>query len=174
MKQMMFMRGTVVNTYNADYPGRLQIRPLPYLKDVSVKNLPWVRPFFNEYSTVRKDTVVWLISEASDYCDFQNMYWLGPVFFQNLNQLEEVKTIIGSVDELDSIDEEAIKFNLLENGNLIYENLATGDSAYVHNTGSYIVFASNGEITLRNGSGILVMKSNGTIDFNNGNLEVLA
>jgi len=170
----------ITNNNDPVKKGKLQIRLLPEFKDIKESLLPWADPFFSIGSSTSSYSMnlpkigssVWVAVDEM----FTSFNYLFGAPFEGLFDYASVKTSLDTISELSSTTYPDINFNLMESGNIHFENSVTGDIGILHNTGSYVLFdntgkiyaTSVGDITIKDGNGNEVLTSTSGIQLKTG------
>lgn len=156
---------------------RVQIQPLPELKDVvNNSDLPWAIPFSTYGSaSIMENNLPELNSLIRVLVrkDWKRFYYLNNRFFYNIFNYTTIQNKLNSVTELTNKDYQNMQFRLYKDGGLEFHNTQNGDHGYLHKSGSYTLFDNGGNIiTNANGKNLSVDNAN-TISFTStGNTEI--
>lgn len=170
----------VTDNNDSDKKGKLQVRILPEFKDIKESLLPWAKPFFSAGSSTSSYSMnlpkvgsnVWVMVNEI----FTRFYYLFGAPFEGIFDYTSIKASLDSISELSNTSYPDISFELMESGNIHFENNVTGDIGILHHTGSYVLFdntgkiyaTSVGDITMKDGNGNEVLTSASGIQLKTG------
>lgn len=139
----------VTNIEDPNQKGKVQVRVLPYLKDVKEDLLPWYDPFVGVGST---DEVSFNPPKVGSnvivlYKDtFQYGFYIGQDYIEGFFDYASIESKLSGVTELSDTTYPNLHFKLTEEGNLYFHNVNTGDEGTLHKSGSYTMFDAQGNI----------------------------
>lgn len=146
-EEYILTQGIVIDTNDLDRKGKIKIQILPELSGVAINNLPWAIPFTSlqgpsSQSNIlpEKESLVRLLVRK----DWQRFYYLGNYFFESKFDFNTIVSKLSGTGV--STTYKDINFTLFEDGSLQFQNKANGESGYIHSSGSYSIFKSNGDI----------------------------
>ena len=160
-----------------DQKGRIQVRVLPQLKDVRKDLLPWYDPFegtsTSEEMSFNPPKTGSLVLVKVTSSTFKSGFYYSGVHTRNLFDYDVVSSSLSNIDEISDTSYPNVKFRLLEDGSIMFNNTNTGDLGIFHNTGSYSIIRFNGSlinysveaIRSYNDNASVEMKSNGHVDY---------
>ena len=159
--------------------GRLQIRLLPEMTDAVKNHLPWLRPFDGGGATddsfnkdfLREGSPVWCFFTNSS---FQKGWYISGVFLEKKFRFENIEQALGNISEESLGEYRDISFSRFNDGTIVFRNNKTGMSGHYHNSGSYIIFSSDGEIIAYSKKNIRLYNDKTSIELNedSGNVEI--
>lgn len=146
-EEYILTQGIVVDINDLEQKGKIKVQILPELQGVSIENLPWAIPFTSMQGAStqsnllpEKESLVRILVRK----DWQRFYYLGNYFFESKFDFSAiVSKLVGAGVSSTYKD---INFTLFEDGSLQFQNRSNGESGYIHSSGSYSVFKSNGDI----------------------------
>lgn len=188
--------------------GRIKARPLPELKDIKDINLPWFKPYKLgnisetkwEHNPPPEDSIIYVLIN-SDWTSFK--YCGNRIFEDLLDYATNIDSPLKELSELsdDDVTYKDLNWKLYEDGSLEFHNTSTGSHGFLHKSGSYSIYdtdgnmfvkpvsdtsfiidnskaqfemTGDGEVIINNENGIIDLKTDGSVNINNGNLEILA
>lgn len=168
---MLIRIGKVVDNNDLDQKSKVKVRILPEMEKFKDSELPWVEPKYNGNSTTSNSGTrhipeigSFIYVEIEDFVDYAMKY----------RQAEWIEgfDIYNKVSELTSITElgtqtypQPIYFKRFEDGTIHFHNSDTGETGILHKSGSYIVFNSDGQITINPSSQILELGGSSLSEF---------
>ena len=143
-------RGKVISNTDPDNFGRMQIQVLPHMNDVVDSTMfPWVSPFMGtgdsdrqSYTPLPIGTKVYVLSTHM----FRENYWIAPKHIEGLFDFDSVNSDLSGISENGSFNLENLKFIQYESGNIHFENVKTGNTGILHQSGAYTLLDATGNI----------------------------
>lgn len=188
--------GKVISTDDEDKLGRIQIKILPEMKDVSDNDCPWIEPFFGNSSEdeIIQDfppigTWVWCLCDKN----FYDKYYLHRRNIKGTYDFDIIKDLLDKLSDADSSDSDYqyLKFYLYEDQSLMFHNTNNGEHGFLHKDetytlfdkdGNYFIYGKDKDITFYNDKTKILAESNGDTSIendnssikilNNGNIEI--
>lgn len=167
-----------------EYPGRIQIRPVPQFDGVDRDLLPWARPLVGSgmnkeefsFTPPPRKSMVWCV-----FMDrfWKKPYWLPGQFIHGFFDYDgKVKKGLDGVSELQDTEYPNVRFHLLKGGTILFHNTTTDENGILHASGSYSIFDSDGniytysvgEVHTYNDNGYTRLAEDGTVEIN-GNTD---
>lgn len=157
MKELKYCTAIVTNISDPNQQGKIQVRLLPYMVDSTEEHLPWYDPFIlgsgsdSEYSfnPPKKDSII-LVFPSSE--TLRHGYYLGGDHIEGLFDYPTIKTIIDSIPELTDSEYPNVKFYLMGDGSMQFHNTENSELGVIHQSGSYIIFTTEGNLIATVGS----------------------
>lgn len=137
-----------------DKRGKVLIRVLPEFKDVATSLLPWALPFFSKQSS---DSMTNDLpdneSKIRIFVDknWKRFYYFPNRFFETLFDFSSIETKLQTISGMDTTYKN-IKFRKYPDGGLEFHNTDNGEHGFIHKSGSYQWFDSDGNILLNTGT----------------------
>jgi len=159
----------VTSISDTDQKAKIQVRPLPYLKDVDQQFLPWISPLFNQYDNTSISNEFIPVNGVKIWCIFFDEYYkqgfyLLPSFIEgNFNYSTIVNTLQTGISELSTQQYNDLRFKQYPDGSIEFHNINTGELGIYHNSGSYTIMTQAGDIvnSMPNGSTNIVINPSG-------------
>ena len=171
---LLLRKAQVIDIDDPDEKGKIKIKILPDFKNISDDLLPWASPFSSKNSTsIRSND---LPEEGSIIRvlvreDNQRYYYLDNMYFYNLFDFSIIKSSLENVEEISDTTYKNIIFRLYFDGSLEFHNNSTGEHGFIHKSGSYFFFDSDGYFIISDTKNKIISGSSSLII--NDNFEVL-
>lgn len=158
--------------------GRIRVRVLPQLKDVKKELLPWYDPFegtsTGEEMSFNPPKIGSLVLVQVTSSTFKKGFYCSSLHTRNLFNYDVISDSLSNIDEISDTSYPNVKFKLLEDGSIMFNNTNTGDLGIFHSTGSYSIIRGNGSlinysveaIRSYNDNGFFEIKVNGQFNAN--------
>jgi len=152
---LIFKYATITSLDDPDKVGRMQVRVLPYMKDVKEELLPWYYPFFAHSKDTPKFEPYSVGTNVNVLCSesYKNGYVVSKDYLTGLFDFDTPSGTLGGVSELGDTSYENLRFSVFENGNISFYNVDSGEHGLYHNSGSYTLFDTDGNIIVNSKSG---------------------
>jgi hypothetical protein len=145
--------GKVIDDSDPDEKGKIQVRLLPEMKDMTEADLPWLYPFLMEnqseeaysHKPLEIGSTVWCIF-LDEY--FKYGFFIAGAFINDLFDFSSIKDDLGNISEIDAQEYPNPRFTRYNDGTIVFTNTQTGEMGIYHSTGSYAVFDSEGSATV--------------------------
>jgi hypothetical protein len=163
--------------------SRIKVKIYPELKDVKENNLPYATPYFNGYSgstseaehnPPEKDS--WVL--VACHPKFRYFYYLGGNYIEGFNAYQhwdqEIKTKIQNNDIPDQTYPQP-RMRVYPDGNCEFWNTETGSRGFIHNSGTYSLYDSDGNAYtyMPSGKSLKVYSDQASIEFKaDGSLDI--
>ena len=175
MKTLYMYYGTVTNINDPEVKGRIQVKVLPEFKDMKEADLPYFKPYFNKGMSASTQSLD--LPNVGDkiyvYIDihFRIFYYITGAFIEGLFDYASIKSSLGAISELSNKEYPNINFELTTDGSISFHNRISGDSGFLHSTGTYWIINANGYIYLseKSGNKITINNSGIVLEDKNGN-----
>ncbi len=188
MKDIKLYYATVIDNDDQNHDdgkkkGRIKIKVLPEMKDISNSYLPWVRPFITEgmsdsgysYNSPEIDDKVWVIF-LDNY--WKNGYYIKGSFIDGFFNYADIETELNNITESVDTTYPNLKFYYTPDGSLFFFNTDSGDKGIYNSNGSYqiwkgdgtvYIYAKDQEIEVYNDNISLYLKDDGEALLENSN-----
>lgn len=144
--------GIVENIEDPDQKSKVAVRILPEMQSVVKDDLPWLQPFLAgsvtgetmKHNPIKVGSPVWCIFSDDTY---KYGWYISGVFIDKKFDHEKVSTELSNIAEGDPSNYNDINYTRHEDGTIYFHNNNTGMTGIYHNTGSYVIFDTDGNIT---------------------------
>lgn len=172
MISLKLYRGKVFNIDDPDKQGKIQIRIIPELDDIKIKddNLPWFEPFFGVNGTeikkfaLKKDTLVWCLIDDL----WKRRYYLGYFDRKSFFDYSKISDTLDKIEEISDTEYTNIDFFLYSEGSLDFFNNKTSEKGTIYKDGSYTFHDKDGNIIINTVTkGLKAYNDNATLEIKN-------
>lgn len=157
-------KAKVISIDDPDKKGRVQVRLIPEMEDAKEAHLPWYDPYIGtgnnttqKFNPPLEGSVILVYSSGTTK---RSGYYIFEDHIQGFFDATKVSSKLSSIADTTYKD---LHYRLLASGNILYENRSTKETGILHNSGSYIIFDSSGNIIL-NGKGNKLKVYNTTVN----------
>lgn len=164
---------------DSEEKGKIQIKVIPEMNNIIDDNLlPWAFPFFGNSNSSKESMnlnrpevsdLIWVLIDK----EFQVFYYLNNFNIEGFFDFSKID--LSGISDIASSDYsyDTLDFTLYKNGNIDFQDRTSGIHGILHNTGSYFLFDSEGNIVSKSVKGIKLYNSSANIEIkDNGDVEV--